>query len=109
MGFTTALVFQETGGLEIITPYTNAMKAFMTVCAVLASGGANSVVNLHPAFTLTYPHGSLRPSLMSPYSSLGPWVNGPVMPRGHFIKREAESPYHIKTKVVNAKTGTDQE
>merc|ERR1712226_1217978 len=132
MGFTTALVFQETGGLEIITPYTNAMKAFMTVCAVLASGGANSVVNLHPAFTLTYPHGSLRPSLMSPYSSLGPWVNGPVMsihpyssygpdlmarppmsvpviPGGHFIKREAESPYHIKTKVVNAKTGTDQE
>jgi len=25
------------------------------------------------------------------------------------IKREAESPYHIQTKVVNAKTGTDQE
>merc|ERR1712038_312239 len=103
----------------------------MTVCAVLATG-ANSV-NLRPAFTLTYPHGSLRPSLMSPLSpySLGPF-NGPVMsiqpystygpdlmaplplsvpviPGGHLIKREAESPYHIKTKVVNAKTGTDQE
>jgi len=104
------------------------MKAFMTVCAVLAAG-ANSV-NLRPAFTPTYPHGSLRPSLMSPYS-LGPF-NGPVMsiqpystygpdlmapppmsvpviPGGYLIKREAESPYHIKTKVVNAKTGTDQE
>jgi len=104
------------------------MKAFMTVCAVLAAG-ANSV-NLRPAFTLTYPHGSLRPSLMSPYS-LGPF-NGPIMSiqpystygpdlmapppmsvpvtsGGYLIKREAESPYHIKTKVVNAKTGTDQE
>merc|ERR1711926_59577 len=100
----------------------------MTVCAVLAAG-ANSV-NLRPAFTPTYSHGSLRPSLMSPLS-LGPF-NGPVMsiqpystygpdlvapppmsvpviPGGYLIKREAESPYHIKTKVVNAKTGTDQE
>jgi len=104
------------------------MKAFMTVCAVLAAG-ANSV-NLRPAFTLTYPHGSLRPSLMSPYS-LGPFhgpimsiqpysthgpdlvaptpMSVPVIPGGYLIKREAESPYHIQTKVVNAKTGTDQE
>jgi len=104
------------------------MKAFMTVCAALAAG-ANSV-NLRPAFTLTYPHGSLRPSLMSPYS-LGPFhgpvmsiqpysthgpdlvapppMSVPVIPGGYLIKREAESPYHIQTKVVNAKTGTDQE
>jgi len=104
------------------------MKAFMTVCAALAAG-ANSV-NLRPAFTLTYPHGSLRPSLMSPYS-LGPFhgpvmsiqpysthgpdlvapppMSVPVIPGGYLIKREAESPYHIKTKVVNARTGTDQE
>merc|ERR1712213_186839 len=33
----------------------------------------------------------------------------PVIPGGYLIKREAESPYHIQTKVVNAKTGTDQE
>jgi len=104
------------------------MKAFMTVCAFLAAG-ANSV-NLRPAFTPTYPHGSLRPSLVSPYS-LGPFhgpamsiqpysthgpdlvapppMSVPVIPGGYLIKREAESPYHIQTKVVNAKTGTDRE
>merc|ERR1712241_1284163 len=37
-----------------------------------------------------------------------PWTCH-VNPAAYLIKREAESPYHIKTKVVNAKTGTDQE
>merc|ERR1712012_1434203 len=102
----------------------------MTVCAVLAAGAKS--VNLRPAFTPTYNlHGSiLRPSLMSPLS-LGPFhgpvvsiqpysthgpdlmapppMSVPVIPGGYLIKREAESPYHIKTKVVNAKTGTDQQ
>merc|ERR1712156_1387031 len=59
-----------------------------------------------------YPLGPFNGPVLSiqPYSTYGPPMSVPVIPSGgYLIKREAESPYHIKTKVVNAKTGTDQE